>query len=196
MERSKHVQTGMWVQLDYSLCNEEGECIEASEVDEPLIYLHGFCQVIDGLEKGIGGMSIGQTKRWAIPAQEAFGEYDADGSFILGQEEFPDPASVQVDDEFEMEGAEGITFVMRIIERLEDGFVVDTNHPLAGISLHANVKVLDLWPATSEEIRIAENARSSFATGQQPPSDFFSVPRDSNAPTGLLSPAQLVRKPS
>ncbi|MHB1659432.1 MAG: FKBP-type peptidyl-prolyl cis-trans isomerase, partial [Acidithiobacillus sp.] len=43
------------VTIDYSLTDEEGELIDSSVGEEPLVYLHGHHGVIPGLEQALAG---------------------------------------------------------------------------------------------------------------------------------------------
>ena len=67
---------GAVVALNYTLTDDEGELIDSSE--EPLEYLHGYDNIIPGLEKGLEGAEPGQRRSVVVEPAEAYGETDPD----------------------------------------------------------------------------------------------------------------------
>ena len=51
------------VSIDYTLRDEEGEVLDTSDGDEPLVYLHGQGQIIEGLENALDGRATGRAAR-------------------------------------------------------------------------------------------------------------------------------------
>ena len=58
--------------------------------------------------------------------------------------------------EYTAEGDDGTTLTMQILEVHDDHVKVDANHPLAGLTLNYQVRVLDVHPATEEENVMAQ----------------------------------------
>ena len=50
------------VTIEYTLKDSEGEIIDTSEGDEPLVYIHGVGSLVPGLESKLVGSSAGDTK--------------------------------------------------------------------------------------------------------------------------------------
>jgi FKBP-type peptidyl-prolyl cis-trans isomerase SlyD len=69
--------------------------------------------------------------------------------------ELPDPKRVQPGDELVAEAPDGEGLPMRVLEVRAETVVVDANHPLAGMTLHYEVKVLIVRSATGREIERA-----------------------------------------
>ncbi|MDW8248410.1 MAG: FKBP-type peptidyl-prolyl cis-trans isomerase [Myxococcales bacterium] len=159
MEHAYCIGPGMRVTLSYILRDEDGDIVEATEPDEPLVYLHGFGQVLPALERRIEGMYPGSQRSFTLPPEEGYGEHDPDGLFQVHRSEFPVPEEVQLDEEFTLEGPDGEEMTLRVLEFTEDDHVlVDTNHPLAGVVLHFEVTVEGVEPASEEELEAAERA--------------------------------------
>ncbi len=57
MSENLRVENGWVVAMQYSL-QVDGEMIDASEDDAPLEYLHGFGNIIPGLEREMEGQRI------------------------------------------------------------------------------------------------------------------------------------------
>jgi len=89
-----------------------------------------------------------------VQPEEAFGEYEEEDSRLtVARADFPEDFGweegmevyVQTDDDEEPEAA----YVVRVDEEEVE---LDFNHPLAGQTLHVDVTVRSLRPATEEEL--------------------------------------------
>ncbi len=154
---SYRIAPNAFVTLDYTLHDEAGELLDASEGDdgEPIKYVHGYGMLVPGLESALIGLKVGEVKKVVVPSDEGFGEYDDELLLEVERGEFPNPEAVAVGDEFVAESPEGDAVPMRVVEVTDSAVIVDANHPLAGIALHYAVTVRDVRPATEEEIRSA-----------------------------------------
>ena len=99
-------------------------------------------------------MHAGDKREITVEAADAFGEHDEEGIFEVDKEDFPDAGEVTVGDEFVAQGPDGEPLAMRVVEIRAEGFLVDTNHPLAGKRVRFEVEVADVRAA--EEAEIAE----------------------------------------
>ena len=144
------------VTLSYELFGENGEVVDRAEPGDPLVYVHGYAQIVPGLEKALVGAHAGERRSVLVEPEEGFGEREEEAIYEVDRADFPDSASVQVGDEFVGEGPGGLELAMRVVEIRDDGFVVDTNHPLAGQKVRFEVEVKDVRPASEEEISRAE----------------------------------------
>jgi len=144
------------VTLSYALFDELGEEVDRVTPAEPLEYVHGYAQIVPGLERQIEGLRAGEKGSFTVEADEAFGAREDDAVFSVDRSDFPDSADVAVGDEFMAEGPDGDPISMRVIEVQEDAFVVDTNHPLAGKKLRFDVEVASVRAASEDEIHAAQ----------------------------------------
>jgi FKBP-type peptidyl-prolyl cis-trans isomerase SlyD len=146
------VEHGVVVKLEYTLQIEE-EVVESTDDDGPIEFLHGYGEIIPGLETALYGMTVGQEKDVTVDPEDGYGEYDSDAFEEVPLEIFPDDMDlslgmpVELFDEDADETVEGF-----IAEIRTDTVVVDLNHPLAGETLNFHVRVVGLRPATPEEL--------------------------------------------
>jgi FKBP-type peptidyl-prolyl cis-trans isomerase SlyD len=147
-----------FVTLAYTLYDEDGAVVDRTDDEQPLSYLHGYGQLVPGLERGIEGMSKGDLRSVIVPASDGYGEYDPEAVFEVERSDFPRPAEVAAGDEFFAESDDGQGISLTVLEVHEDACLVDTNHPLAGEDLRFDVTVLEVRAATDQEIRKAEQA--------------------------------------
>ncbi len=146
------VADGVVVTMDYTLRLKDGTLIETSEGQEPLEYLHGQGQIIPGLEAGVAGMRVGETRQVIVPAAQAYGERQPDQIHTLSREQFPPNEPLLPGMMFYGRDSFGNSFPVTVIEVNPDTVVVDLNHPLAGEDLYFDVTVRGLRQATAEEL--------------------------------------------
>jgi FKBP-type peptidyl-prolyl cis-trans isomerase SlyD len=156
MGSSTQIGQKSYVAIEYKVFDEDGDEVEATDADEPLTYIHGFEQIVPGLEKALTGLSQGDTKSIALSMEDAYGPHDEDGILELSRGDFPDPDSIEVGDELELEGDDGDVLLAHIVEIEGDTVVVDANHPLAGQNIRYEVKVVEVREATADELEMAE----------------------------------------
>ncbi len=154
------VQPNSYVQVEFSLVDEDGDVIDSSSLPEgePIRYVHGYEMLVPGLEKALVGMRAGEEKEIVLAPEEGYGLYDEDLIFALDRDELPEDTEVEVGDELVAQGQDGDEVDLRVLELREDEVVVDGNHPLAGKTLWYAIKVLSVRPATEGEIEEAARA--------------------------------------
>ncbi len=152
MTNALTVADGMVVSLDYVLTLSDGEEIDSSRGQEPLVYLHGQGQIIPGLEKELLGMAVGDGKTVSVLPAEGYGDVDEDAIQLVPHNVFPDDLNLAAGLQVRMQTEEGHPLTAQVAEIRDDGVLLDFNHPLAGETLHFEVKIAALRPATSEEL--------------------------------------------
>jgi FKBP-type peptidyl-prolyl cis-trans isomerase SlyD len=151
------IQPNAHVVLDYTLRDDEGEVLDASDAEDgrPIEYVHGYGMLVPGLEAALIGLAPGDQREIVVPAEAGYGEYDEELVLEIDRQEFPDPKAVKVGDEFVAESPDGDEVAMEVLEVKSDTVVVDANHPLAGVTLHYDVKIKSVREATQDEIERA-----------------------------------------
>lgn len=146
-----------YVVLDYSLRDDDGDLLDASDADggEPIVYVHGYGMLVPGLEAALVGLKAGDEREVVVPAASGYGERDEELVLELDRSELPDPQKVVVGDELVAESPDGDEIAMEVVEVRDDSVIVDANHPLAGMTLHYQVKVRSVRDATDEEVQRA-----------------------------------------
>ena len=140
------------VGIEYALHLGDGEIIDRSEPGEPMRYLHGGGQIVPGLESALEGKEPGTSAKVVVDPQGGYGERDEQAVRTVPREAFPEDAPLEAGAEFVVVDEQKREVPLRITG-IENGMVsVDFNHPLAGKTLHFDVKVIDVRAATEEEI--------------------------------------------
>ncbi len=145
------IKPGTVVSLSYTLTDEGGEELDRAERNEPFSYLHGFGQIVPGLEKALEGLKMGATKKVVIPPEDGYGKIEANLKTKATRNQFPKEANLQVGMRFAAEVGPGQQVVFTVTEMNGEDVVLDGNHPLAGVTLTFDVEVLAVRDATDEE---------------------------------------------
>lgn len=138
------------VSIHYTLTNGSGEELDSSRGEAPLVYLHGAGNIIAGLEAALTGKQAGDTFNVTIPADQAYGEVSEDMIQVVSRKMF-DGMDIEVGMQFHADVSHG-PGIITITEIDGDDITVDGNHPLAGEALTFDVEVVDVRPASADEI--------------------------------------------
>src|SRR5690349_5452276 len=76
--------------LDYRLHLGDGEVVDEGSGDSALIYLHGYEEIVPGLEQALEGKSAGETFKVVVKPEDAYGDYDPELVEEVGREHFPE----------------------------------------------------------------------------------------------------------
>jgi FKBP-type peptidyl-prolyl cis-trans isomerase SlyD len=139
------------VSFHYTLTDAQGEQIDSSRTQEPLTYLHGRGNLIDGLERAMAGKSAGATFEITLAPDDAYGQRDDNLVRKLDRDSFPSADESEVGMQFQLQQSDGDQ-VVTITEINDDHVTVDGNHPLAGETLNFEIEVTEVRDPTSEEL--------------------------------------------
>jgi|APFre7841882724_1041349.scaffolds.fasta_scaffold00144_15 FKBP-type peptidyl-prolyl cis-trans isomerase SlyD len=142
------------VRVDVALSDLWGNVIQ--EAGEPMLYLHGgYDNIVPAVEAVLEGRHPGDRVEVQVDPEDAFGDYDELLLRVEPRASFPDELEVgmqfegMADDPDEDEDAPRVYIVTDIAD---DKVVLDGNHPLAGIALKFDCKVLEVREATEAEV--------------------------------------------
>jgi FKBP-type peptidyl-prolyl cis-trans isomerase SlyD len=148
------VRDGLVVGIEFVMRLDDGEIVDTTEGEEPLEILQGGGELVEGLEKALYGMKIGERKQVVIPPHEGFGEVDDEGDvLVLARDEFPPDVELEPGMELYLQTDEDEDPMPAYIVEVDDEeVVIDWNHPLAGETLHVDVTVRSIRQATRAEL--------------------------------------------
>lgn len=143
------VTARMAVSIDYTLTDDSGAVLDSSTGREPLTYLHGADNIVTGLERALEGKDVDDAVDVVVPPAEGYGERDE--GLIRNVAVRKLEGRVAAGQWVRMRGEHGVSMALVTAVR-SDYAVVDTNHPLAGKTLHFQVKITAIRDATEEEL--------------------------------------------
>ena len=140
----------MVVSINYTLKDDAGTTLDQS-AEDPLAYLHGHNNIIPGLESALDSLKKGDTKKVSVAPEQGYGVYNEQLKFSMPKEQLggEDP---QLGMMVQMTSPEG-SALATIVGVDEKQVHLDANHPLAGKTLHFDVEIADIRPATAEELQ-------------------------------------------
>ena len=148
--RPVKVQDKKVIAIEYTLKDDDGQLLDTSEGRAPLVYLHGAGNIVPGLEKALDGAEVGQTVDVTVPSGEGYGSYDESNIRNVPVRKLPEkrPALGAL---LQLQTEAGPR--LALVKALRGDYVtLDFNHPLAGKTLHFNVKVVEVRDPTEEEL--------------------------------------------
>ena len=159
-----------WVTVRYRLYDSDGEPIEDGERE--LTYLQGgYGSVFPRVEQALVGREAGYQASLYLQPDDTFGDYDAGLVRLAPRAEFPDSIEIGmtfegVPGEEEGTGDDEEERLYVVTDFTGDVVVLDGNHPLAGMALRFDVRVLSVRAATTAEIeRERERAAAEVEGG-------------------------------
>src|SRR5262245_61831644 len=144
------VAEGKLVSLEYTLTLDDKTVVDSNVGDKPLTYTHGSHQIVPGLEKAREGMVVGDTKQVTVAPAEGYGEPDPRALQEV-QKQLSPPDALHVGTRLQGKAPNGQMVYPLVSEIKDDTVILDFNHPLAGKTLHFDVKVLDVQQAQAEQ---------------------------------------------
>ena len=139
------------VTLTYRLFSADGVLIEQSA--QPISYLHGGQQgIFPKVEAALAQKTVGDRVSITLEPENGFGEYDAELVRVEPQDRFPQEVKVGMQFEGEPEGGGDDAVVYTVTDIADGKVVVDGNHQLAGQRLRFDCTIVDVRPATAEEL--------------------------------------------
>ena len=138
--------------LAYTLRNDAGEVLDSATADAPFAYVQGKHGVVPGLEQQLAGHAAGEQLEVTIPPADAYGEHSPTRVQVVPRERFPAEVEIASGMQFHARDEHGGQMTVHVTDVDNDGVTVDANHPLAGQTLHFTLEVLDVRPATPEEL--------------------------------------------
>lgn len=144
------IEKGKVVQFHYDLFAADGKQIESSRDRDPMAYLHGYNNVIPGLEAAFEGKNAGDHFEVTLAPADAYGERLPNLQQRVSIKYFKHAGKLKPGMHVQAntdQGARMVTILKVGLKTVD----VDGNHPLAGESLRFVVDVVDLRDGSDEE---------------------------------------------
>jgi FKBP-type peptidyl-prolyl cis-trans isomerase SlyD len=144
------------VSLTYDLYvkQEDGTeaLVESATTEQPLTFLYGAGQMLPKFEEHLSSLATGDTYDFQLSAGDAYGDYDEEAVANLPKEMFNGTDMPEIGSILPLQDNNGNHFQGQVVSVAEDAVLVDLNHPMAGQELHFKGDILNVRPATPEEL--------------------------------------------
>ena len=145
------IENDKWVEIHYTLKDDNGNQIDSSVGNEPLGYVHGRGYLISGLENLLAGHEPGDKFSARIEPKDGYGEYDERLIVEINRSQFEFDGEIEVGMPFQVMTPSGLSIVH--VTKVEgDKITVNGNHELAGKILNFDIEVVGVRDATEEEL--------------------------------------------
>jgi len=142
-EKVAVVEDGRRVSIEFTLSFDDGTEPETNVGAEPIVFQQGAHQILPALETALAGMKVSESRKVTLDPGKGYGERDPSLLQEVDAAQIPEGARV-AGAQLTAEDAEGNQRLVRVHEVRADKVVVDLNHPLAGKTLHFDVKILKI----------------------------------------------------
>src|SRR5690606_2239993 len=142
--------------LTYSL-RVDGEFVEETTKENPLVFLAGVGAMIPGFEKQLMGKQKGDNYNFEVSPEEGYGEVDKEAIIDVSKEIFKvdgvlQEELLQVGREIPLQDQNGRPLRGIVLDVAQDTVKLDFNHRLAGKTLNFSGEIVDVREASEDEI--------------------------------------------
>lgn len=135
------IEDGSKVTIEYTLSLEDGTVADSNVGKHPMVFEQGSGKLLPGLERALTGLEADAVKKVTLQPEEGYGVVKPDAYRDVTPETVPEDAR-QPGTILYANADGGHRVPIRVHEVHDDRIVLDFNHPLAGQTLHFEVKVL------------------------------------------------------
>ena len=150
------IENNQVVSVNYKLhtieANGEKVFVEQSTAQEPLTFLFGAGMMIPKFEAELQGLQAGDKKSFVIAPEEGYGERNEEAVAQLPLEMFKESGLPPVGAILPLTDNVGNQFRATVVEVTDAAVIADLNPPMAGKTLEFEVEVINVRPATEEEL--------------------------------------------
>ena len=138
----KVAETGSSVKILFSIRLDDGSVVGTSREKSELVFTIGQRKILKSLEDGVVGMKVDEVKKIFISPEQGYGPYNNELVLKVDREEFPPDVELKPGRTVQYQNRDGerVNLVVNSVD--EKTVTVDGNHPLAGLDLIYEVKVV------------------------------------------------------
>lgn len=132
--------------VHYTLYDPAGTVMDSTRDRQPLSFVEGGGQILAELEAGILKLRAGDKADIFVPSDHVFGSREEGRVMKVSREQSPNP-ELQIGQQLRMGTDPGAT-PATVIDVTGAFYIVDTNHPYAGMDLRFEVELLAVREAS------------------------------------------------
>lgn len=145
------IGTDTVVTASFTLHNAEGDLVDHSPPERPLVWVFGYGQLLPAVEHALEGAQPGDEKTITLAPTDAYGDHDPDAVQFLDRELFPAEPAPRPGMSVLADFGEG-PIALQIRDVRNDRITLDLNHPLAGQTLTWSFRIHRVREATADEV--------------------------------------------
>lgn len=141
---ARQAEPGDTVRVHYTGTMDDGTVFDTSRDGDPIEFVLGEGQVIEGFDEVLLGMREGETREVELPPGKAYGERSDELVVRVDREDLPEDLEPEVGQTLAVDTGDEEEMAAWVAEVGEDAITVDLNHPLAGRTLTFEVELVEL----------------------------------------------------
>ena len=142
-ETEPRIHDGSIVSIEYTLTADDGAEIDTNSNGKPMVYTQGKGELLPAVEQALAGAKEGESRQFTLAPDQAFGEVITDYVQEVDINKLPEDAR-RAGAALVISNDKGQEQMIRVKEIKSDKAVIDFNHPLAGKTLHFDIKVISI----------------------------------------------------
>ncbi len=111
---------------------------------EPLEFICGAGQMIQGFDAAVADMEVGQKVNVHLMPSEAYGEADPEAIFEVPFEQMPGVEDLSVGERVILSNQMGQQFPVTVTAKSETTITFDANHEMAGKELNFEIELVEV----------------------------------------------------
>ena len=139
------------VTFHYKLSDDTGTFNESSDSDNPIVYMHGRNNIVPGLEKQLAGKKSGDKLTATVTPDEGYGQRNDNAVQRVPVKHLATRGPYTVGQTVVVNTREGGRQA-RVLKVGHFNVDLDLNHPLAGRTLTFDIEIVEVRPATEQEL--------------------------------------------
>lgn len=137
-------KAGDTLRIHYTGKLEDGTTFDTSEGRDPLEFTIGSGQIIPGLDQGVVGMAVGESRSVTVPPEAGYGDRDEERIQAVPKSSIPDNIPTEPGTQLSMQTPQGQTIPVVVADVTDEEVKLDANHPLAGKTLTFDVTLVEI----------------------------------------------------
>ena len=110
----------------------------------PMEFVIGQGTLIPKFESAVIGLEPGQSVKVSIPADDAYGQRAEEMVAVIERSEIPAEMKPEVGDHLEVVMQDGSPMPVMVTEVSDTTITLDANHPLAGLDLTFDIRLVEI----------------------------------------------------
>lgn len=111
---------------------------------EPLEFVCGAGMMIQGFDKAVANMEVGEIVDVHLAPSEAYGDSDPDAIFTIDLADLPGAEELQAGQKVYLQNAYGQPFPVVVLDKSTDTITFDANHEMAGKELNFKIELVEV----------------------------------------------------
>lgn len=153
---SMKIDENCLVSIAYQMKDKDGNVVDEHPKDEPLNFVYGYGYILPKIEEAIAGLEPEDEMQVVLVKEDAYGDYRDDLVTKVEKTHFANEFSIMVGMRFATKGPDGNDMVVEVVDINDNEVTLDGNHPLAGQDLIFDIVILNVEPASTEDIAKAK----------------------------------------